>query len=345
MKKVFGLITICFILALPVLAVPLNFSINGKAMIEYSKGLAGPLPATDVKIVKKIPLPMEVGEIKGRPATPPGKEKNGGPAATGVLGATTTASKYAIVIGICDYPGTTNDICWSDGDSVNAYNALVNVYGYEPINIRLFRDMGKNPVVDGEKPATYEEISRAVEEIKSKAQEGDEVVFFFSGHGGDGIARDNDKETRDEAIIVHNGIDKLVYIWDGYLRDVLFAGFATTRIAFIFDSCLAGGMNDVAATGRVVSMATGETQVAYVYSKGKESEGELGEGVFSHYFVKEGMLNGEGNIHDYDKDGALKESNQVTVEEAFDYADGIIPSIWERQNPVISDKFAHDLLL
>ena len=342
MKKVFGLITICSILALPVFATPINFSVNGKAMIEYSKGLVGSLPATDVKLVKKTPLPFIDIEMKGRSTTQGQNKKPSGETATGVLGATTTGSKYAIIIGICDYPGINNDICWSDGDSMNMYNALVNVYGYEPINIRLFRDMGKNPIVNGEKPATYEEISKAIEEIRGKAKAGDEVVFFFSGHGGDGIAQDSDKETRDEAIIVHNGVDKLVYIWDGDLRD-LFTGFATTRIAFIFDSCLAGGMNDVAATGRVVSMATGETQVAYVYSEGNETEEKLGEGEFSHYFVNDGMLQGLADKYDHDRDTILKEGSDVVVEEAFDYAKTKIPPYL--QKPVIDDRFSNDLIL
>jgi len=303
-----------------------------------------PIPATDVKIVKKTFLPPEIGKVKGKPATPPGKDKNNGPAATGILGDTTTGTKYAIVIGICDYPGTDHDICWSDGDSLNMYNALTNLYGYTSDNIYLFRDTIPNHLDITDGPATFANIKVAVDEIRVKVNSGtggDEVVFFFSGHGADGIAQDSDKETRDEGIVVHNGTN-LVVIWDGQLRE-WFSDFNTTRIVFVFDSCLAGGMNDVAVDGRVVNMATEETQVAYVYSKGEPGVKE-GEGVFSHYFVNEGMLQARADQYDHDKDGVKPEGNDVVVEEAFDYADGIIPSIWEKQNPVISDKFTNDLL-
>ncbi len=343
MKKVFGLIIISAVLASPVFAVmPDNFSVNGKAMIEYSKGLAGPLPAVDVKLVKKTPLPFIDVEMKGKPTTQGQNKKPLGQAATGVLGTAPASAKYAIVIGICDYPGTSNDLCWSDGDSMNMYNVLVDVYGYDPANIHLFRDMGDHPEILGERPAIFDEIVQAINEIKGMADADDEVVFFFSGHGGDGIAQDSDKEARDEAIIVHDGFDKLVYIWDGYLRD-LFAGFATTRIAFVFDSCLSGGMKDVASEGRVVSMASGETQSAYVYSVGNESSGILGEGVFSHHFVAEGMLQGLADKYDHDKDVMLLEGNDVVIEEAFDYAGANIPKFI--QTPTISDLFVNDLLL
>jgi hypothetical protein len=49
---------------------------------------------------------------------------------------------------------------------------------------------------------------------------------------------------------------------DGQLRD-WFAGFETQRIIFIFDSCLAGGMTDLQAPGRVINMACSESGVSY----------------------------------------------------------------------------------
>jgi len=332
MKRIFSIITIWSLLTLPVLAAaPVNFG-----------NTPNPLPATDVKVVKKVPLPLINEEIKGQPVTPSGKDKNNGSsatavgAATGVLGEPVSGAKYAVVIGICDYPGTANDICISDGDSYNMRKALLERYGYNSDNVYWFRDMGGT--VDG---VSYGIPSRAniydaiTNKIKANATSGSEVVFFFSGHGADGIARDDDSEARDEGIVVHDGTAKQ-YIWDGELRN-WFNGFPTTRIVFVFDSCLAGGMNDVAAAGRVVSMATGETQVAYVYSGG-----EYGEGVFSHYFVNEGMYLGLADKYDHDQDTILGEGSDVVVEEAFDYTKAKITI--PRQVPVISDNFTNDLL-
>lgn len=288
-----------------------------------------PIPATNIELVKKVPLPLEIEAVKGGPA-PSG-------AASGILGATSTGAKYAIVIGICDYPGTKNDICKSDGDSYNMYQVLTGKYGYSPSNIYWFRDMGGTTEYA---TPTWSNILTAVMEIKKVATTNDEVVFFFSGHGAKGTAKDDDPEETDEAIVVHNNDSSgLDFIWDGELRS-WFSDFGTQRIVFIFDSCLAGGMNDVAASGRVISMATGETQSAYVFSTG-----ELGEGVFSHYFVNEGMLQikADGYNRLKVKDG------EVAVEESFDYTKVEIPLhhpyLKQRQKPVISDKFADDLLL
>lgn len=333
-----------------------------------SKQVPKPVSATDVKVIKKIPAP-DIGETKDKPSPPgqdkkpPGKEEEK-PAATGVLGELATGNKYAVVIGICDYPGTANDICASDGDSLNMYKALTTLYGYDPANIYLFKDMGGTyfeenttdsiPTIIAEKP-TRENILSAISAINaSSTSSGDEVVFFFSGHGATGIADDGDGERIDEAIVVHNASSMDIdYIWDGELKTA-FSGFATNRIAFIFDTCRAGGMNDLATSGRVISMATGENQVAYVYSTAEEDvDGDGtpdGEGVFSHYFVNEGMLKGLADKYDHNKNNqycgvGTCEPSDVVVEEAFDYANEIIPDIYKRQDSVISDNFIDNLLL
>ena len=310
-----------------------------------------PIPATNIEVVKKV-FSEDIGKGKGKPSLPP---KTRG-AATGILGDySVTGNKYAVVIGICDYPGIKNDLCVSDGDSLHMYKALTKLYGYKPENIKLFKDDGgtTGPILGdvAYNIPTRGNIYNAIMDIKDYATSGDEVVFFFSGHGTKGDALDGDTESTDEAILVWNTEDKtddnnITYIWDGELRN-WFSGFGTTRIAFVFDSCLAGGMNDVAINGRVISMATGETQSAYVYSTaGEDVDGDKikdGEGVFSRLFVNEGMLQCLADVHDYDKvDG----NEPATVEEAFDYAKANIPSSLKgRQKPVISDKFENDLLL
>jgi len=319
--------------------------VSQAAPVEKQQGpnreVPKPIPATNIEVVKKVFFEdMEKG--KGKPSPPP---KTGG-AATGSLGDyPATGTKYAVVIGICDYPGEDNDICWSDGDSVNMYNALIQLYGYSSENVYLYRDTTPNhpEITDG--PATYDNILKAVNTIRDKEVAGDEVVFFFSGHGGRTTDTSGDEaDGKDEVLIVHDDYE-IVGILDDTLQ-LWFSDFETTRIAFIFDTCLAGGQNDVAASGRVISMATGENQSAYVYSTGDPTTEELGEGVFSHYFVNEGMLQGKADVYDHDKDTTLGEPNDVVVEEAFDYAKANIPPyLKQRQKPVISDKFENDLLL
>jgi len=362
MKKRFSILivgTVIIGLTLSLFGMALVFqTASAKKDQSWHSQVPKPVHATNIKVVKKVLLPSAVREIKGKPAFP-GKNKTKEGAATGVLGESATGNKYAIVIGICDYPGTDYDLCESDGDSLHMYKALTTLYGYDPANIYLFKDMGKQ---SGFGETHYGEPTRnaiygAIMDIKNKVATDsasglkDEVTFFFSGHGTSGIVDDSDAERIDEAIFVHGNKgtdtnDNVSYIWDGELRG-WFDGFATTRIAFVFDSCLAGGMNDVAGEGRVISMATDETHSAYVYSPaGEDVDGDGiydGEGVFSRLFVNKGMLQGLADVYDHDSDATTQD---VVVEEEFDYAKKNIPGyLKRRQKPVISDKFDKDLLL
>ncbi len=381
MKKRFNVLlvsTVIFGLVLSLFGMTLaSQSVSARKAASVDNHAPKVVSATDIHLVKKVPFLPEVGEAsamgetKGNPhGTSLGKDKTKEGAATGLLGSYSgTTTKYAIVIGICNYPGTNHDLCTSDGDSLHMYEALTTLYGYNPDNIYLFKDMGgvTGDFHVGLAPKNYatptrDAIHDAITTIKNEANSGDEVTFFFSGHGSDGIADDGDNEKRDEAIVVWNNAndvnDNIAYIWDGELRD-WFSGFATKRINFVFDSCLAGGMNDVAADGRVISMGTSETSVSYVYSSDlfnlrieemKDVDNDKtfdGEGVFTHYFANEGMLRGKADIynHGIDDGNDATLGEDVVVEEAFDYAKSIIPSTWKRQKPTISDKFTNDLLL
>jgi len=277
---------------------------EGLTVTFIEQPLSKPLPATDVELVEKI-------TIHGSKAQ---KTKPSQPATTGVLGALCEGSKYAIIIGISDYPGAANDLEYCDDDARDMCTTLVKIYGYHESKITL--------LIDGE--ATRSDILNAITQL-SEAEPADEVVFFFSGHGTKGRASDGDGEAVGEAIVCCDG-----YVWDGELR-LSFSCFGTTRIVFIFDSCLAGGMTDLVASGRIVAMATTESGIAY--------EGDVwGNGQFTYYFVEEGMFLGLADRVDHDDDSS---TSDVTVEEAFDYA----RAHCLKQTPTMSDDFENDLEL
>lgn len=270
-----------------------------------------PVPATDVELVKKMTL-------KGPPPWAQGgkgKKKEG--AATGILGDPVSGSRYAVVVGISDYPGEENDLNYCDNDAADMDTALTTIYGFT--NVALLTNLS----------ATRDAILTAIDNIPMDAGE---VVFFFSGHGVKGLAQDWDKERVDEGIVVHDGTN-ITYIWDGELQ-AAFSGVGTSRIIFIFDTCLAGGMKkDLDEPGRVIAMATSENGTA-VESDAWEN------GEFTYYLVDEGTLQGKANVHDYDGDEILEEPEQVTVEEAFDYA----KANCSYDKPTIGDEFENDLL-
>lgn len=292
MKKILAIFVVS-IFAI-ILALPTQIS---------SVNLDKPVHATDIEIVKKV-------DIKGKPVS--GKPVK--TVSTGIIGEPCSGTKYAIVIGINDYPGTSNDLNFCVADAKSMKDALNLKYGYSLQNISLITDSS----------ATRSNITQAINDVKSKVQAGDEVFFFFSGHGAKGKADDGDTENIDESIVIWGDDGNFDYLWDGELKR-LFDGFATSRIIFAFDSCLSGGMTDLTSPGRIINMACSETGVSYEFS-------DLGHGQFTYYFVVEGMLQ---SLADTNKQDGL-----VTDEEAFDYA----VSNCLYQKPTISDQFTYDLL-
>jgi hypothetical protein len=279
-----------------------------------------PVSATDIELVKKI-------SIKGAKAKPPwagggrpegkgnGKVKQ---VTTGILGSPSAGPKYAVVVGIADYPGEENDLNYCDDDATEMGIALTDIHNFDDVKVLTDSD------------ATRGAILTAIDLVP---QDAGEIVFFFSGHGMRGNAEDGDSETIDEAIVTHDGT-KIVPIWDGELKDA-FAGFNTSRIIFTFDTCLAGGMeSDLALPGRIIAAASSENGDSYEMDA-------LENGEFTYYFVDEGTLQGLANVHNYDGSWNFGQSDWVTIEEAFDYANDNCTL----DKPSIEDGFEDDLLL
>jgi len=275
------------------------------AVLAKSDG-PGQVNATDIEIVKKVTL-------KGSSA------KGGRTAATaakGVLGEPVQGKKYAVVVGIKDYPGTGSDLQYTVADADEMKDVLINTYGFWERNVTELTDSA----------ATKTAIYNAIISIKDSAKLGDEVVFFFSGHGAKGKADDYDRNNVDQSIVVNNEDGSWGYIWDGELLK-WFSDFPTNRIIFVFDSCLAGGMSVLKAPERVVCMGSTINSMSL---EGAAWGG--GHGQFTYYFAEEGMrfALADTNVAD----------NKVTVEEAFDYANANCKS----QTPTIADGFVNDLL-
>lgn len=310
--------------------------------IDISKLLEG----KGIKLEKKQFLSKEervLGEksLKGASANSSGKNKpTQTVGATGVLGApmTSTANKYAVVIGLSNYIGTASDLCVTktaadyddlcrDGDSLNMGKALVEKHGYSAENVKIFTDAS----------AKSADIRASVDNIVANAKPGDEVIFFFSGHSATSSGNvDGDKESIDEGIVLYDGTT----IWDGVLKN-WFSGLQTNRAIFVFDTCKAGGMNDLQADGRVLALSSSETQYSYTYYLGGEV-GQIGEGMFTHYFVNEGMYAGLADGYN----ALNKIDASVAVEEALGYSKKFVPVMTaNRQIPTLNDMFANDLLL
>ena len=294
----------------------LVLTISPPAVLAKSDG-PGQVNATDVQIVKKITLHGPAA--KGGKTVPT--------AATGILGdrLSNNTKKYAIVIGINDYPGTGSDLQYTVADAREMTNVTLNTYKFDNV-IELTNTN-----------ATKTAIYNAIRAVKQSAGPGDEVVFFFSGHGAKGKADDGDKNNVDQAIVVQEvvqGTLQFAFIWDGELVQ-WFSDFKAKRIVFVFDSCLAGGMSVLKAPERVVCMASTINSMSL---EGAAWGG--GHGQFTYYFAEAGIESGLAGKYDYNGDGILYQAKDVSVEEAFDYAKANCKS----QTPTIADGFDKDLL-
>ena len=298
----------------------LTVQVSGEGSVAFvGRPWSVPLPASNVRLGIKVSgnAPKGAGVPKGASA---GK-RTGAVTATGVLGKSASGEKYAIVIGISDYPGTSMDLQYSDDDAADVVTALTTLYGYKTANIYVLENLD----------ATRSGVMNAIAAVGAKAASGDEVLFFYSGHGGIGMAADGDTEVADVSIVVSSDdMTTLAYIWDGELT-LAFADYRTDRIVFAFDSCFAGGMTNLKAKGRIVAMATTETAYAYEWDA-------LQNGEFAYYFVDRGMLANLADKYDNDRNPS---THDVTVEEAYDFA----KANCIRDAPTISDSFTNDLLL
>ncbi|HBI16720.1 MAG TPA: hypothetical protein DDY52_00980 [Candidatus Moranbacteria bacterium] len=318
--------------------------------------------------------------LKGKPVKPAPTPDSTIGGATGILGSPIPSGgqRYAILVGLANYPGINNDLCVTaaktgknfptledglayyckDEDALNMRKALIDEYSYIDSNIFIFSDAN----------AKFDAIKSKIYELLAKMTANDELVFFFSGHSSTGVAYDeaglqiNSDEPLDEAMFIYdqdysevdyvNGISyvpgKSSYIWDDQLR-AWFADAPTKRIIFAFDTCSAGGMNDLEMDGRILAMSSTEYQSSWTYYLGGTQTDvnvfQESEGLFTHYFVKRAMTDelGDGfNPLNKRSVNPPKYDGKVAVEEAFNYA---YPIVKASQQPVLNDKFFNDLLL
>ena len=244
--------------------------------------------------------------------------------------APTDENKWAVIIGIADYSGTNNDLYHPDDDAREMYAMLTEIYGFPESHITM--------LIDSE--ATLNNIKAAIAWLEQNEDSESTVVFFFCGHGyqlrewdwrwrnADG---DIEADRMDEFIVSY---DLYAYA-DGYLRGN-FAKFESNKIMLWFGSCYSGGMNDIAAAGRVITSACGENQYGYDTSSDIPTAGIpwAGNTLFGYYYVDGGMLQGLA-------DGTLTADGMVTVEEAFWYAKPLVEA-WAASAGVVSGPVIFD---
>jgi len=160
---------------------------------------------------------------------------------------TPKGSKYAVVIGISDYEGTSNDLQYCDDDA-NDWAAQLQAEGY---NVTLLLDLN----------ATKSAVESAVATLASQSIAGNEIAFIYSGHGSRGS-------------IVTTDLYFINSSWFG----TMFANATSTKMMFSFDACQIGAMaTDLNANGRVIAVASDEKKYSY------DGDATMQNGVFTYY--------------------------------------------------------------
>jgi hypothetical protein len=224
-------------------------------------------------------------------------------------------NQWAVLIGIADYEGKDSDLWHPDEDAKEMEKELLE-YGYPSENIKVLLN----------RRAKANAIASAVDWLIINEKAGDEVVFFYSGHGyrvPDEEEWDDDVESDgyDEMIVTHD----FYGLPDGWFRQK-FAAVESTKFALIFGSCHSGGMfddnDDLQGTGRVIASACKANQYGWDYL-------QLGNTLWGYYFVDEGLL----------------DNNAYSVETAHEYAYPHVVAEQPDSQPQLYDNFPGDFTL
>lgn len=154
--------------------------------------------------------------------------------------------KRALLVGINKYQIPNADLNGCVNDVTRMRDLLVDVYGFDPDNIRLLTD----------ERATREGILERLYWLFEGSQAGDEIVFHYSGHGAQVRDRDGDE--------LDDGLDEILcptdMDWDYPLTDddlaVAFKGLAKgAYFTMISDSCHSGTITRELTQGLVEQYA------------------------------------------------------------------------------------------
>lgn len=160
------------------------------------------------------------------------------------------AETYALMVGVSDYPDVldasgkiakdekgnliSNDLngCVND---VKSYEAVLEKnYGVKKDNIKMVLD----------KDASEDGFVKGMTWLLKTAQPGDQVLFFYSGHGTQ-YKSDKEEDGTEEAIVLGDMTLVQGSLFNKIAQTLSKAGMHAT---FVFDSCYSGGMSRTLAS-------------------------------------------------------------------------------------------------
>ena len=145
--------------------------------------------------------------------------------------------KQALLVGINDYNGF-NDLQGCINDVTNVRSVLKTYFGYTNDDIRVITDSR----------ATKVNILFRLNKMVKSAENGDSLIFHYSGHGSQIRDREGDelKDHMDEIICPYDMNWEDGFITDDILREILNKLKPGVKMEILLDSCHSGtGTRDI----------------------------------------------------------------------------------------------------
>jgi hypothetical protein len=222
------------------------------------------------------------------------------PARAAGTGPSATSDRWALVVGITDYAGSTHSTVAGAADAADFREVLVR-NGFRPDHILTLT----------EAQATAANIRAGFQWLVDHSSPNAFSVFHYSGHvkqlGGD---RDDDGEATDEFLWSQDN----VFLSDRELADTVgrLRGLAWVDIA----GCEAGGFDDgLSGPTHLFTASSRETEKSYEHPDWRNS-------IFTGVEIDQAFLQGMG---DHDGNG------KVSIQEAFAFAVDQVPQLTARQ--------------
>ena len=136
------------------------------------------------------------------------------------------ASKFALCIGINDYPGTGSDLSGCVNDA-NDWSALLTSLGF---SVKKLLD----------KQATRANILAEMGGLISQSRKGDSIIFQYSGHGTYVPDEDGDEPDQTDECLCPYDLKTKGVISDDLLFEMFNKKEAGVRLVMISDSCHSG---------------------------------------------------------------------------------------------------------
>jgi len=205
---------------------------------------------------------------------------------------------WAVLIGINDYPGSSNDIPFSINEILSFRNTLLEGGNWLDSHIQV--------LTDGD--ATIDGVFNALKWLDENEDENDISIIYYAGHGS------------------RNSSNERLQIYDGYISDIdLDAKLDDMEgnIVIILDCCYSGGfIDEVGQKGRIVLAACQKDSFTY-------QDYSLKSGIFGYFvnFSLQKITKGAEGTFLVAYIGSVIYSKRLSQEHEADYT--IYPCIYD----------------